>query len=125
MTAMDGRVCRGRTNYLNGLSAEDSVARAYAATGAEVQHHRWRGISGEVDLIVRQGPDLVFIEVKRAKDFARAAQRITRQQMQRIQRAATEYIAGEPDGLLTQIRFDVALVDAHGETDILENVVLH
>ena len=113
---------RGKTNYLNGLSAEDSVATEYERRGATIEKRRWRGLSGEIDLIVRQDAELVFVEVKRARDFARAAERITVPQMHRIYAAATEYVAGEPDGLLTSMRFDVALVDARGGTEILQNV---
>ncbi len=69
----------------------------------------------------RDGNNLVFIEVKKARDFARAAERLTRAQIRRIWGAAQEFMAGEPKGLLTDVRFDVALVNARGEMQIIEN----
>ena len=35
--------------------------------------------------------------------------------------AATEFLAGEPKGQLTDVRFDVALVDDKGRIEVLEN----
>lgn len=122
MTATLSRQRRGKTNYLNGLSAEDSVAKEYLKQGGTIEERRWRGAAGEIDLIIRQDAELVFTEVKRAEDFARASERLSDRQMQRIYRAASEYVANEPDGLLTLMRIDVALVNAKGETKILQNV---
>jgi putative endonuclease len=41
--------------------------------------------------------------------------------MARICTAASEYLAQEPLGQLTPVRFDVALVDGAGRIEILEN----
>ena len=41
--------------------------------------------------------------------------------MARIYGAASEFLAGEPAGQLTEVRFDVALVDAVGRIEVLEN----
>lgn len=118
------RKARGLNNYLNGLSAEECVERAYTNAGAEVAARRWRGKSGEVDLIFRHGAMLVFVEVKKSKDFARAAERVTSSQITRIARAAEEFAGSAPEGLLTPMRIDVALVNDQGESQILENVTL-
>lgn len=112
---------RGRTSYLAGLSAEDSVARDYQMRGYTVERRRWRGTGGEIDLITRNDEGLVFVEVKKARDFTRAAERICRRQMTRICQAAQQFMAGEPGGLLTNVRFDVALVDSAGRCRIIEN----
>jgi putative endonuclease len=42
-------------------------------------------------------------------------------QMARIASAAAEFLGHEPQGQLTPARFDVALVDACGSVEILEN----
>ena len=112
---------RGRTSYLAGLSAEDSVARDYQMRGYTVERRRWRGAGGEIDLIARDDEGLVFVEVKTSSDFARAAERICRRQMTRICEAAQQFLAGETGGLLTNVRFDVALVDSAGRCRIIEN----
>lgn len=111
----------GLVSYRAGLAAETAVARHYARTGRPVTATRWRGEGGEIDLIARQGAEVIFIEVKQAKTHAWAAQRVTERQMQRIMAAASEFLAGEPAGQGTAVRFDVALVDGQGQIAIVEN----
>lgn len=111
----------GRRNYRAGLAAEDSVASDYQARGHQIAARRWRGSRGEIDLVAREGDRLIFIEVKKARNFARAAERLTRTQMRRIYGAASEFLAGEPKGQLTPVRFDVALVDGSGQMQVIEN----
>jgi len=111
----------GATGYHAGASAEDIVARHYAARGATLAARRWRGQGGEIDLILREGARVVFVEVKASRSFARAAERITPRQARRIMAAAQEFLEGEPGGQLTDIRFDVALVDGVGRVEIVEN----
>lgn len=111
----------GKTSYLAGLSAEDQVARDYCARGHQIAATRWRGSRGEIDLIARDGEGLIFIEVKKARDFARAAERLPPAQMRRIYGAASEFLAGEPNGQNSDVRFDVALVDQSGQLKIIEN----
>lgn len=112
---------RGTHGNLAGRSAEDAVARTYARRGTPIAHERWRAVSGEIDLIARDGEQVVFVEVKKSKSFYRAATRLGRRQMDRICAAATEFVAGEPRGQLTDIRFDLALVDGQGAVHIIEN----
>lgn len=111
----------GLTSYLAGAAAEIAVGDRYAAAGHEVLERRWRGKGGEIDLIVRDGATFVFVEVKRARDMATAASRVTARQMGRITRAATEYLGRQPAGQLSEARIDVALVDGTGAIEILEN----
>ena len=111
----------GTTSYHAGLAAEEIVARDYLRRGRTLAKRRWRGRSGEIDLILREGDCVVFVEVKKSRSMARAAQRLTRRQMDRLCGAATEFVAGEPRGQLTDMRFDLAMVDAQGRVEILEN----
>lgn len=111
----------GRVSYHAGLAAEDAVARLYEGTGHVIAARRWRGRSGEIDLIVRDGERVIFIEVKQSRSHAEAALHLTARQCQRIYHSAEEFIAGEPNGSLTDVRFDVALVDGAGRIEILEN----
>lgn len=115
----------GQTGYLAGLSAEDQVAVRYARTGCTVVAKRWRGSGGEIDLILRDADCLIFVEVKKSRSHARAAERVLPRQMQRICAAASEFVADEPMGQDTEMRFDVALVDASGQIEILENAFGH
>lgn len=111
----------GLVSYRTGLAAEAAVARHYTRSGRPVAATRWRGIGGEIDLIARDGAEVIFIEVKQAKTHAWAAERVTPRQMQRILSAASEFLADEPAGQGTAVRFDVALVDGNGQVAIVEN----
>jgi putative endonuclease len=113
----------GATSYHGGLAAEDQVARHYADAGLTLAARRWRGPSGEIDLILRDGAALVFVEVKNAGTLERAAERLTVRQMRRIWNAASEFLAGEPAGQDSEVRFDVALVDRVGRIDIVGNAI--
>ena len=97
------------------------MERLYARSGRPVTATRWRGTGGEIDLIARDGAEVIFIEVKQAKTHAYAAERVSTRQMQRIMNAASEFLAGEPAGQATAVRFDVALVDGKGQIEIIEN----
>ena len=114
----------GLTNYHSGLAAETSVERACVESGAVLVERRWRGAAGEVDLILRDGDELVFVEVKKSKDFARAAERVSKRQLARIATTAEEYLGTQPQGALTAMRIDVALVNDLGAVEILQNVML-
>lgn len=111
----------GAVSYHAGLAAEDQVARHYARSGRMIAERRWRGLSGEIDLIARDGAGVIFIEVKKSTTHAQAAAHLSVRQMRRIHDAATEFLGGEVFGSLTEARFDVALVDAAGRIEVLEN----
>lgn len=112
---------RGRANYLAGHSAEASVARLYEDRGIAICARNWRGITGEIDLIGRQGDVIVFVEVKQSRSHDLAASHVSTAQIGRIFATVDEFLAGEPKGLLTDVRIDLALVDGQGRIEVLEN----
>lgn len=115
---------RGATSHAQGASAEEQVKRLYERNGAVCIQQRWRGRAGEIDLIFRQGEDIVMVEVKSSKTHARAAESLRPRQMQRLCCAAEEFLGTQPRGSLTPMRLDVALVDGQGRIDILENALM-
>ncbi|PZX11610.1 YraN family protein [Celeribacter halophilus] len=115
---------RGRKAYDFGLSAEAAVARLYQSRGLELLEERWRGRAGEIDLIFRQGEEIVFVEVKASKSFAKAVTHLSAKQMVRLCASAEDYIGRLPKGLLTPMRIDLALVDGVGHVEILENALM-
>ncbi len=100
------------------------MAARYAAQGGRVIARRWRGGGGEIDLILDQAGCIVFVEVKQAGDFDRAAARISPAQRARLFAAAEVYLGSLPGAALRDCRFDVALVDGAGRTRIVENAFL-
>ena len=115
------RIHRGRCAHHAGAAAETRIAQDYERRGFSVARQRWRGPGGEVDLILRNGAQVVFVEVKKARSFASAAERVTPRQMSRIRASAESFLAGEPAGLDTDMRIDVALMDGAGAIEIVEN----
>lgn len=78
------------------------LARGYAIG-------RGRG-AGEVDLIVRRGSVVAFVEVKARASLAEAAAAITPAQQGRIARAARSFVSGRADLAGCAWRFDAVLV---------------
>lgn len=114
----------GLRSYHAGLAAEDSVVRHYLASGMSVLARRWKGRAGEIDLVLRAGEGLVFVEVKQSRSHQRAALHLGPSQMGRLGRAATEFLGTMPLGQNTDCRFDLALVDGTGRVEIIENIFL-
>jgi putative endonuclease len=123
-TERDVRAARGAVANRSGTEAEAIVARRYERAGHAVADMRWRGRSGEIDLVARDGEGYVFVEVKKARCFARAAESLRPRQVARIMNAALEYLADAPRGLMTDMRFDLALVDGQGRVEVVENAFM-
>ncbi|HUF86884.1 MAG TPA: YraN family protein [Thermohalobaculum sp.] len=112
---------RGRGAYFGGLSAEEQAARAYRRRGAEILARRHRNAAGEIDLILREGDILVFVEVKqRRHDVAHS---ISERQWRRLGLAATQYMLANSDktGDIRGCRFDAVLIGGDGGLEIVEN----
>lgn len=125
MGAAQRRSVRGQMAYHAGVAAEDQISTDYERRGFPVGWRRWRGSVGEIDLIARDGDGLVFIEVKHSKTFDGAVARVSAKQMRRIYATAEEFLGQVPNGSLTDVRFDVALVNGFGEVKIIENAFGH
>jgi putative endonuclease len=113
----------GTVSYHAGLSAEDQVSRRYVRDGHTILARRWRGKAGEIDLVAEKDGTVIFIEVKKSRSHARAAERLSQRQLTRIFRSAEDFIGHLPAGANTDCRVDVVLLDHHGEIDILPNVL--
>lgn len=119
--ARQTRKARGLTNYLAGHAAEASVARLYEDRGVAICARNWRGLTGEIDLIGRDGDVVIFVEVKQSRTHDLAASHLSDQQIRRIFATVDEFVAGEPRGLLTDVRIDLAMVDGQGRIELVEN----
>jgi putative endonuclease len=111
----------GARSFHAGVAAEAAVARHYERSGRRITATRWRSDGGEIDLIARDGAEVIFIEVKQSRSHAEAAQHLSPRQMARIYASASVFLEGEPSGQDTPSRFDVALVDGQGRIEIIEN----
>lgn len=117
----DQRRARGQVAYLSGLAAEDSVLRRYVMAGYAHLASRWRGQRAEIDLILRKDDTFVFVEVKKSRSFDAALLSLGHAQRQRIMMAAAGFLDSIAVAGLADMRFDLALVDATGQMQIMEN----
>ncbi len=115
----------GASAYFAGCAAESAVAKSYVERGCDLLESRWRGDAGEIDLILRDADEIVFVEVKKARSFDIAAERLRPAQARRIHMAASEYLEYTPHGQLSLMRFDLALCNAVGDVDIREGAFSH
>jgi putative endonuclease len=60
----EGHLATGDDRKGLGRRGEDLAARHLAAQGYEVLEHNWRCEGGELDLVVRDGECLTFVEVR-------------------------------------------------------------
>lgn len=115
----------GKMAYLSGLAAEDSVARHYQNLGYRVLETRWRGICGEIDLILSGANGFVFVEVKKSRTFDEAAERMTFRQLHRIAKSAEDYVGNHTSDPFVITRLDLAMVNGQGQIKLLENLTLY
>ena len=110
----------GLGRHFAGLAGEDAALRLYEAEGGVPVARRWRCPEGEIDLVVRVGGIVVFVEVKARRRWDAAAGAVTPAQWRRLRAAAGRYLA-ETCGGETDCRFDVVLVDGAGRAERIEN----
>ncbi|MBL4628410.1 MAG: YraN family protein [Roseicyclus sp.] len=97
--------------------------RAYVDHGHTLIARRWRGPAGEIDLILEKHGEVIFVEVKKSRTLARAAESLSRRQIGRLLRSAEQCLGSFPKGAMTPMRFDVALVDGQGQIDVIVNAL--
>ncbi|HNQ05049.1 MAG TPA: YraN family protein [Thiobacillaceae bacterium] len=93
-----------------GQAAEQAAADFLAARGLRLVTRNWRCRGGEIDLVMRDGATLVFVEVRarRGMAFGGAADSITSAKQARVILAARHFLAAQ--GLDLPCRFDAVLV---------------
>jgi putative endonuclease len=107
---MKGRDLKRQSAFRLGVSAEGRAALLLAAKGYRELARRWKSPVGEVDLIVRRGRTLVFVEVKARPTVDAAAWSVLARQKRRIVSAAEAWLAAHPEHAGYDIRFDAVLV---------------
>jgi len=100
-----------RVRQAVGAYGERVAARYLETAGLVVLARNWRCSAGEVDLILRDGPDVVFCEVKtrRGDGFGTPAEAVTGTKVRRLRRLAAEWLA-ESGVRPREVRFDVVAV---------------
>jgi putative endonuclease len=103
-----------------GAAGEARAAAWYEASGYTVLARNWRCREGELDLVVRRGRELVFVEVKtrRSDRFGIPAEAVTGTKQRRLRKLAGCYLRAS--GLSApSLRFDVVSILA-GRLEVIE-----
>ena len=96
--------------FRTGLSAEARAAAFLIFKRYRILARRFRTPFGEIDLVVRRGNLLVFVEVKARASLEEAAYAVTPRQQQRIIDAAQAWLMAHPEHAEFELRFDVMLI---------------
>ena len=104
-----------------GKSGEDLACRELTRRGYAILARRYRCRRGEIDIIARDGPTIVFVEVKarESHEFGAAAEAVTRLKQHRITQVALDYIMRNH---LTECpcRFDVVSIHYEAGEPVVE-----
>lgn len=100
-----------RVRQAVGAYGERLASQYLEGEGLVVLARNWRCADGEVDLILRDGDDVVFCEVKtrRSTSFGTPAEAIGPEKVRRLRRLAARWLA-ESSLRPREIRFDVVAV---------------
>ena len=92
-----------------GLRAEQIAGAFLQRQGLTLIQSNWRCRLGEIDLVLRDGGTIVFVEVRLRThpDFGGAAESIGRAKRARLLAAARLYLSGQPE---RPCRFDAVLL---------------
>lgn len=122
------RALRGQEANIAGQAAEDGVLRHYRRRGWRLLARRWRGLSGEIDLVLARGDakaeTALFVEVKRARSHALAAGMLRPAQVRRILSASEEFVDRVLGQSFIEREFHLALVDGSGRIDVVTDAFL-
>jgi putative endonuclease len=96
------------STHQRGKKAEEMAAAFLRLKGYRVLEKNFRIPQGEIDLIVRKGERLVFVEVKSRRGQAQGAplEAVSPRKVKRLSAAAALYLAQHPMAS-TSCRFDV------------------
>ncbi len=112
-----------------GLAGEALARRHLERLGFQILETRWRCRAGEIDIVARQGTDLVFVEVRarRDSDLDLALESISARKRKRLLTLASAYLEAHQLPEDTVWRIDVAAVcfpfNRPARVEIIEDAV--
>lgn len=105
-----------------GAAIEAAAAEWLHARGLICVERNFRCRGGEIDLIMRDGRTLVFVEVRLRNhdNFGSAAESVTAAKQRRVIHAAQYYLATHKTAADSACRFDVLAAKHEGESVVWE-----
>jgi putative endonuclease len=88
------------------------------SNGLRIVERNFRCKRGEIDLVMRDGATVVFIEVRfrRSTTYGTPIETVTRRKQQRIVHAAKYYLANNPVLGANPCRFDIVGISGQGKS---------
>ena len=99
-----------RGTYQDGLWAESVAEIVLRLKGYRILARRYKTSLGEIDLVVRRGKSVAFVEVKKRRTIPEALESLTPAMKRRIINAARHFLAAYPDYGSCDMRFDLFVV---------------
>lgn len=95
-----------------GKWGEEVAAQFLQQQGFTILQRNFRAERGEIDIIAREGEEVVFVEVKTgsSKTYGPPEEWITRSKQRQLYKVASLFIEQNPD-LQVDYRFDVVVID--------------
>jgi putative endonuclease len=99
--------------WRSGASGEDLACQHLRRKGYTILARNFRCRSGEIDVVARDGPTVVFVEVKERKGSSHGAghEGVTFGKRRRVIRAARLFVASRGYAEAQPCRFDVVSID--------------
>lgn len=95
---------------------EDAAAAYLERIGLTVEDRNWRCKSGEIDIVARDGDEIVFVEVKtrRSERAGTAEEAVSPAKQKRVARLAEAYLRETGERSTPAVRFDVIAIKVLG-----------
>jgi putative endonuclease len=111
-----------------GDTFEDQALAYLERNGLTLVTRNWRCAQGEIDLVMREGANLVFIEVRQRSSnrFGGALASIDQGKLSRVSAAVNVYISKlprMPSYRVDAIAFDTAAVNGEREAQWIKNIL--
>ncbi|MDO5639634.1 MAG: YraN family protein [Neisseria sp.] len=112
-----------RLNHKQGAAGEDEALVFLQAQGCKLLARNWHCPFGEIDLIVKSGHTILFVEVKyrKSKSFGGAAYSITPAKLAKLQRSVEQYLQQHHLNN-TACRIDAVLIEGNETPHWLQNI---
>lgn len=96
-----------------GYAAEQRALDYLSSRGLGLLSRNYRVRLGELDLVMVDGAELVFVEVRQRAhaSFGGAAASVNAAKQQRVRRAAAAFVAAHCGGRWPPVRFDVVAIE--------------
>ncbi len=109
-----------------GIHGERTAEKHLMGLGYRILARNWRWRKGELDLVAKQGEEIVFVEVKarRSQTYGLPEESITRSKQQKLIQTATAYLSSE-NRHDAEWRIDVIAIEMEQDGSVirLEHIV--